>query len=165
MVRRFTKPRLSAIAVVLCIATFATLGTAAADRPAGITVKLNRNGTIGRLLGTVRKGRCHLEGDSFRFRADRRGLSLHVDIDEWQGYGHRYSLTVGSPGKVFVDRAGVDNGAYSSEFAIPGSMAGTAAVVEFRHKGRAIHVGAPDLPNFDYSGFLLLSGAARCVRR
>jgi len=166
MVRRFGKPLLSAIAVVCCTVGIASLGTAgAAHGPAGIRIKQNRNGAVGPLLATVRSGRCRLAGGSFHFRAAGRRLSLHVDLDDWKGYKHRYQLTVGSPGKVFVDRANQSNGAYSSEFAIPGSTTGTTATVEFRHRGSVIRIGAPDLPNFDYSRFLLLSGAARCVHR
>jgi len=39
------------------------------------------------------------------------------------------------------------------------------ATVRFAGRGSVIRIGAPDLPNFDYSRFLLLSGAARCRHR
>lgn len=155
---------LIAIAIPLCAVASTTLAAPSrAGGPSGIKIRVNRNGSIGRLLGTIRTGRCRLRGGSFRFRAGDPKLSVHVAIDDWKGFGHRYALTVGSPGKVFVDRANRGNGAYSTEFAIPGSTAGTTAVVRFAAKGSRISIGAPDLPNFDYSRFIYLRGAARCA--
>lgn len=137
----------------------------AARRPGGIDVKVNDHGTIGRKIATVRSGRCRLRGGSFSFRADARGLNLDVEIDAWKGYRHTYLLTVDSKGKLFVVRANRSNGSYSSEYAIPGSKTGTVSAVRFRRKGSVIRIGAPDLPNFDYSRFLYLRGAARCSPR
>jgi len=158
----------STIAAALLVGAVGITGggaAVAARRPSGIDVKVNDQGTLGRKIATVRSGKCRLRRGSFSFHADARGLSLDVDIDDWKGYRHTYLLTVDSKGKVFVDRANQSNGAYSSEFAIPGSKTGTVSAVRFRRKGSVIRIGAPDLPNFDYSRFLYLRGAARCERR
>jgi hypothetical protein len=136
------------------------LAAGAAKGPSGIAIKRN-DGSVGALLGTIRKGECRLSHGVYHFRAGDQKLSLEVEIDKWKGFHHRYLLTVGSPGKVSVVIRG-NNGSYSSDYAIPGSMAGTVTAVTFRHNGKVISIGAPDLPNFNFSGFLYVRGAVRC---
>jgi hypothetical protein len=136
------------------------IAAGAAKGPSGITIKRN-DGSPGVLLGKIRKGECRLSHGAFHFRAGNQKLSLEVELDKWKGFHHRYLLTVGSPGRVFVVIRG-NNGSYSSDYAIAGSKAGTVTVVTFRRSGKVISVGTPDLPNFNFSGFLYVRGAASC---
>ena len=146
------------IAVVLAFGLGGLAASAAPKPPSGI--KIDRR--LGSTLGTVQEGTCKLRGGTFHFSAANDNFSLYVRINGWKGFGHRYLFTTNSKGGVHVtDNYG--NG-YDTSFRIPGSKAaGVAAFVLFHRNGATISVGAPDLPNRDFSDFLKIKGEAACT--
>ena len=150
---------LALIAVTLAFGLVALAALAKPQAPAGIRLTLK----FGRSLGKIHKGECTVRGGVFSFSGNNANASLYVEIGNWKGYGKRYQLTPTSKGRIKVISNAGDQ--YNTRFTVPGSnTAGVAADVLFRHKGATVSVGAPDLPNSDFSDFLKAQGEAACTK-
>ena len=150
---------LALVAVTVAFGVAALAALAKPQPPTGIKLQLK----FGHSLGKIRKGNCKVEGGVFNFNGENGNAAMYVQIGNWKGYGKRYQLTPTSKGRIKVVSNAGDQ--YNTRFTVPGSnTAGVAADVLFRQNGATIAVGAPDLPNSDFTDFLKIQGEAACAR-
>ncbi|MGH2963028.1 MAG: hypothetical protein ACRDL3_12670 [Solirubrobacterales bacterium] len=149
------------LAVAVLAATPASAGAAIEIHPA--------TGETGTPLGTIKKGKCRLEGPKGdKVLADKgkstdRAFELIVSINQWEGFRDTYQLFFGSEQPANFALVG-PGGPYSNLNPIPGTPPGVVAggAIAFEKKGKRMSFGFFGAPNQDFSQGVSITGAMKC---
>jgi len=144
------------------VATIATLGLAFASSQASAAVYAYlshpNHGDDAKLIGKVRKSRCHVKGSGGQKRFIALGSPTNGTIDllvkigptAWQGFDHKYTLYSGDSETAFLGVINSDasyDGYYTNAYAVPGFDGYRVGEIRFTAGGSKLQIGSYYGPN------------------